>query len=188
MTLLSNMVYDKVIEGKFAILRAVRPEDADFILALRNNKEISKYLPPLRVTVEQQQAWISKQRNDNDSYYFIILDKAEKKLGTISVYNITDRHAEVGRFCSIGESVINMEAALLHNEFVFDILNLAYLDIWVYKGNQPVLSLNQGFGCKWEGESTDERGEPFLFGKLTKENFIKKSIKIKRNLSIINSV
>lgn len=182
------MVYDKVIEGKFCRLRAVVPEDAEFILRLRNDKEISKYLPPLNVTVEQQQVWISKQRNDSDSYYFLIMDKSGNKLGTISVYNIENGHAEVGRFCSIGSSVINMEAALIHDDFIFDILNLSYLDIWVYKGNKPVLSLNQGFGCKWEGENVDEHGEPFLFGKLTKADFYKKSVKIRKNISIIKEI
>lgn len=113
------MVYNKAIEGKFVHLRAVQPEDAEFILKIRNDKEISKYLPPLNITVEQQKSWISKQRNDSDSYYFIFTNNKGESLGTISVYNINNEHAEVGRFCSFGDSVQNMEAALLCDDFIF---------------------------------------------------------------------
>lgn len=179
------MVYDKVIEGKFVNLRAVNPEDAEFILKIRNDEGISKYLPPLNVTIEQQQGWINKQRSDTDSYYFIFEDKTGTSLGTISVYNIEDNHAEVGRFCSFGDSVQNMEAAYLFDVFIFNDLSISYLDIWVYKNNRPVVMLNQGLGCKWDGEKIDENGEPYFYGKLTKEDFFIKSIKIKRNLSII---
>ena len=38
------MVYYKAIEGKFVHLRAVQLEDAEFILKIRNDKEISKIL------------------------------------------------------------------------------------------------------------------------------------------------
>ncbi|WP_052574745.1 GNAT family N-acetyltransferase [Bacteroides intestinalis] len=182
------MVYDKIIEGKFVRLRPVMVEDAEFILCLRNDKDISKYLPPLNVTVKQQQGWINKQRNDTDSYYFIFEKKNGTPIGTISVYNIQETHAEAGRYCSIGDSVCNIEAALLIDDFIFDILNLDYIDSWVYKDNKQVVMQNQGFGCKWDGEAVDEHGEPYLYGKLHKEEFKRKSAKIRKNISIIKSV
>lgn len=177
------MIYEGVLEGRFVNLRSVREDDAEFILNIRNNPEISKYLPPLNVTVEQQRAWITKQRADEDSYYFIIEDRMSKSsIGTIGVYNIDGNHSESGRFCSIGNSIQNSEAALLNGEFVFDYLKLDYLDVWVYKGNKAVLAFNKGFGCVWEGEKEDENGEPFLYGKTTKENFAIKSMKIRKNI------
>lgn len=179
------MVYEGIIEGKFVNLRSVKEEDAEFILNIRNNPNISKYLPKLNVSVEQQKNWIAKQRSDKDSFYFVIEDKSSKVIGTISVYNIVNNHSEVGRFCSLGNSIQNSEAALLQDDFIFYYLKLDYLDIWVYKGNKPVLALNKGFGCIWEGENKDENGEPFLYGKLTKENYEIKSKKIRRNIEII---
>ena len=101
------MVYEGILEGRFVNLRPVTKEDAEFILGIRNNPEISKYLPSLNVTVDQQQSWIDKQRNDINSYYFIIEDKTKMRIGTISVYNIIENHAEVGRFCSFGNSIQN---------------------------------------------------------------------------------
>lgn len=179
------MIAEEILEGKFVNLRPVKEEDAEFILRLRNNPEISKFLPPLNITVEQQKNWITKQRRDDDSYYFIIEDKNNHPIGTISVYNICGDHAESGRFCSIGDSIQNSEASLLHCEFIFNRLNLDYLDIWVYKDNKPVLAFNKAFGCEWDGEDIDDKGLFFLYGKLTKLNFQHKSAKIKRNINRI---
>ncbi len=182
------MVFDNVIEGKFVNLRPVKEEDAEFILRLRNDPEISKFLPSLDVTVEQQRNWIGKQRLDNDSYYFIMEDKSNNPIGTISVYNIEDNHAESGRFCSIGNPIQNSEASLLHFDFIFNKLKLEYLDSWVYKENKPVLAFDQALGCVWEGEKKDENGIPYLFGKVTKDNFNIKSIKIKNKIDRLKSI
>lgn len=182
------MVYEGILEGRFVNLRPVTKEDAEFILGIRNNPEISKYLPSLNVTVDQQQSWIDKQRNDINSYYFIIEDKTKMRIGTISVYNIIENHAEVGRFCSFGNSIQNSEAALMLDNFIFQKLGVDYLDIWVYKDNKPVLALNKGLGCVWEGESEDKGGFPYLYGTLTKEGFEKKSQKIRTNLSKIKDI
>lgn len=182
------MVYDKVLEGKFVNLRSVKPEDAEFILRLRNTPEIIKFLPSLKVSVEDQRYWIINQMADKDSYYFIIEDKDNNPIGTISIYNIEDNHAETGRFCSIGNSIHNSEAALLCDDFAFGTIKLDYLDVWVYSGNKPVIAFNQALGCIWEGEKLDTYGEPFKFGKITKTNFNIKSIKIRKNIDRIKSI
>ena len=75
------MVYEGILEGRFVNLRPVTKEDAEFILEIRNNPEISKFLPSLNATVDQQQSWIDKQRNDINSYYFIIEDKTKMRIG-----------------------------------------------------------------------------------------------------------
>lgn len=182
------MVYEGILEGKFVNLRSVLEEDAEFILEIRSNPEISKFLPFLNVTVNQQQEWINKQRNDNCSYYFIIEDKTKKRIGTLSVYNIEENHAEVGRFCSLGDFIQNSESTLILNDFIFKKIGVDYLDIWVYKDNIPVLALNKGLGCEWKGENMDEKDIPYFYGVLTKEAFDTKSLKIRNNLSKIKSI
>jgi len=181
------MVYNGVLKGRFVNLRSVTEDDAAFILEIRSNPAISKYLPQIRITVEQQQAWITKQRVDSDSYYFIITDKEHNKIGTISVYNIFDGHAEVGRYCSIGDFVQNSEAVILHNDFIFNILFLNYIDGWVYKDNTHVLSLNKGFGYEVDGEALDKDGIPYFYGKITKQNYLLKSLKVRNNINKISS-
>lgn len=179
------MVYEGILEGKFVNLRSVREEDAEFILSIRNNPEISKYLPPLDVTVEQQKNWIAKQRNDDDSYYFIIEEKGSRRiLGTISVYDIVSNHGESGRLCSIGESYDSIEAMSLFNSFVFNILHLDYLTGWVIDENKTVSSLNKRLGYISNGRSVSKDGLECETLVLTKENYLLKARKIKE---IINS-
>ena len=43
------MVYEGILEGRFVNLRPVTKEDAEFILEIRNNPEISKYINTMRV-------------------------------------------------------------------------------------------------------------------------------------------
>lgn len=57
----------------------------------------------------------------------------------------------------------------------------------MYKENKPIISLNQGFGCKWYGENVGDSGELFLFGKMTKEDYEKKTLKIRKNISIVKA-
>lgn len=182
------MVCEGILEGRFVNLRSVTEEDAEFILEIRNDPEISKFLPSLNVTVNQQQGWINHQRKDSDSYYFMIEDKMNVSIGTISVYNIEENRAEMGRFCSFGNPIQNSEAALILDDFIFYKLGVDYLNIWVYKENETVLSFNKGFGCEWKGESKDEKGIPYIYGTLTKEGFEIKSQRIRTNLSKIKII
>ena len=160
-------------------------EDAEFILEIRNNPHISKYLPPLNVTVDQQRQWIAKQRADKDSYYFILETPDLTPIGTLSVYDIVDDHGEGGRSCSIGEPFANIEASVLLNDFTFNTLNLSYATIWVYEGNKSVLALNEAFGYEWTSEKVDSDGKPYKEGILYKEVYLKKREKIIKKLRII---
>ena len=140
------MFIESFIAGKYVNLRSVTVNDAAFILQIRNNPEISRFLPPLKVTIEQQQQWIEKQRNDNDSYYFLMEDKDGNPIGTTSVYDIKNGDAETGRLCSLGAPSSNVEACMMLHDFCFNIIGLTTLHIWVYEDNKPVINLNHSLG------------------------------------------
>ena len=53
------MIASHILEGKYVNLRPVEEEDSEFILSIRNDSSISKYLPKLNITVDQQKSWIS---------------------------------------------------------------------------------------------------------------------------------
>lgn len=179
------MVYEGILEGKYVNLRSVEETDAEFILSVRNDPRISKYLPPLNVTVEQQRQWISKQRADKDSYYFLLETPVGESLGSISVYDIVNETAETGRFCSFGDPAANIEACILLNDFCFDIIGIKTIHIWVYENNKPVISLNQSFGYEWVERKMDPNGEPYKVGILTKDKWQNKREKILKRLSLI---
>lgn len=179
------MFIDYKLEGKYVNLRSVTEDDGEFILAIRNDPRISKYLPPLNVTIEQQRQWISKQRADKDSYYFLIESKKGDALGNLSVYDIESDSAETGRFCSFGDPMENIETCVLFNDFCFDTIGLKSVHIWVYEGNKPVIALNQSFGYEWTEKKEDDRGEPYRVGVLTKDKWKETRVKILKKVHLL---
>ena len=179
------MYIDYKLEGKYVYLRSVTEDDAEFILKVRNDPRVSKYLPPLNVTVDQQRQWISKQRADSNSYYFILETPDLVPIGTLSIYDIVGDHGEGGRSCSIGEPAANIEASVLLNNFTFETLGLSYATIWVYEENKAVIALNEAFGYEWTSEGEDANGQPYKVGILRKENYLAKREKLLTKLRII---
>lgn len=164
------MIVEKALEGRFVDLVSASADDAKFILGLRNDATISKYLPKLNITVDQQIKWIEAQRDNLSSYYFVMKTKASESIGTFGVYDILDSHAETGRFASIGDSMQNVEAMVLLFDFVFHTLRLDYITCWVYSDNKSVLSLNTKFGYEWY-EAISEDGKPCVRGILTSARY-----------------
>lgn len=179
------MYIDYKLEGKYVTLRSVEESDAEFILSVRNNPRISKYLPPLNVTIEQQREWITKQRADKDSFYFLWLSPTDEPIGTISLYNMDGNHSEMGRVCSIGEPAANVEAFVLFLDFVFDYLKLDYTTGWVYEANKSVIALNNAFGMKWTTTGEDEKGNLYRNCIMTKDAYKGKRYNVLKKIRII---
>jgi RimJ/RimL family protein N-acetyltransferase len=140
------MVYKGVIEGRYVALRSATVEDAEFTLAVRQNPEFNKYLPRITNTLEQQKAWIQKQRNKDDDYFFVVWDKQCNRIGTISIYNIEGDHAEAGRLTMRGNAFQSIEAQLLSFRFGFNDLNLKTIVSYIYVENAGALRFTQQFG------------------------------------------
>ena len=67
-----------VITGKHINLRTVTTADAEFILSLRMDSGLNRYLSRVEGAIEEQQSWIEsyKEREAAGSeYYFVIEDK-----------------------------------------------------------------------------------------------------------------
>ena len=69
------MVYNGILEGKYVNLRSVEEKDAEFTLSLRQDPILTKYLPKLDITLEQQINWIRKQRVKEGDFYFLVENK-----------------------------------------------------------------------------------------------------------------
>ena len=175
------MFIDYKLEGIHTNLRSVKEDDAEKILKLRNDPRITDFLPPLDVTVEQQRQWITKQRSDKSSYYFIIEDKLGNCLGTVGFYDIEGDHAETGRYCCIGEVQHSVEATILQSDFIYDVVRLSYLTSWVYDDNKPVVSLTKNYGFECVGVSQADDGRSCCLFKQTREQYFKKREKIVTN-------
>jgi RimJ/RimL family protein N-acetyltransferase len=140
------MVYEGAIDGRYVTLRSATVDDAEFTLAIRQDPEFNKYLPSLNITLEQQRDWILRQRDKDDDYFFVVWDKSENRIGTISIYNIEGDHAEAGRLTMRGNAFQSIEAQLLSFHFGFNELKLKEIVSYIYAYNARALRFTQQFG------------------------------------------
>lgn len=149
------MVGSTIVRGTRVVLRLVKSNDAPFIVSLRNDPKNNTHLSSQRyLTIKEQRAWLVTEKMDETSLYFIILFQNEK-VGTISLYNISENlsKAELGRFiCSNSIYAIDAELTLL--EYAFNTLGLQQVLCRTKTTNKSVLSLHRNLFFE---DSTVER-------------------------------
>lgn len=176
------MVYNGILEGKYVNLRSVEEKDAEFTLSLRQDPILTKYLPKLDITLEQQISWIRKQRNLEGDYYFLIESKDGKNIGVIGVYDVKNDCAETGRIAVVGSSFESIEAQLLSFDFAFDVLKLEKTVNYVMADNAHALRFSQLFGSSSSEPYMDKDGHVRIDGVITKEAFFRSRNKIVKML------
>jgi len=155
------------IAGKHVLLRTAEEADAEFILKLRLNPKLNKFLNETDPSVEKQKAWISAKQRDPNDYHMIIQGLDGAALGVIAVYDIDykEKTFEWGRWI-IAENApyyAAIESALLVYHLAFDILNLELALFGVQLQNAKVISFHKQCGAKITKE--DEKGAYFSFSK-----------------------
>ena len=76
--------------NKYGIdVRFVEESDAEFILSLRTDPKLSRYLHATDNDVEKQRQWIRKykEREAHGKEYYFMYIKNENKLGVSRIYN-----------------------------------------------------------------------------------------------------
>lgn len=164
------MVYDKAIIGKLVDLKACEVEDAQFTLAIRQDPQMTRYLPRIDITLRQQQQWIKKQREEENGYFFVVWDKQGNRLGTFGIYDIEGNKGEGGRMALYGDSFQKIEAGLLMSEFEFEVLHLDYVIGWIEADNAPAIRWNKWFGAVLDKPEVDDRGRWIRRFQTTREN------------------
>lgn len=145
------------IVGKGILFRCVEKEDAEQILTLRNDPQLSLYLPPLNVTIEQQAEWIEKQRTREMEYYFAAIDKISGEvIGLSGLYDFkTDengrRTIEWGRFVIKQKSLGAAETSMLTHKFAFEQLNIDEVYGFSVEDNVPIQSFHRSCGLEDRG-------------------------------------
>ena len=79
------------VEGPNLILRLIRPEDADYVQALRTDPAYNRHLSEVRGTAEDQRSWIEgyKAREaDLRELYYVIERKDGTRCGLVRLYDI----------------------------------------------------------------------------------------------------
>lgn len=144
-------------------LRLVQESDAEFILSLRLNPKLNKFLSPVSNNVESQVKWIKEYKSAETlgiNYYFIIEDKQMGPVGMLRVYDINylDLSCEWGSWV-VSEnrpSYAALASMLLVYEFIFNELNLKLCRFRVDKANLKTINFHLRFGSKLIYETQDE--------------------------------
>ena len=168
------MVYEGVIKGKTVRLRSVEENDAEVTFKMRSDPEKSKYIHPMKGTVEDQRNFIRKQRDLPGDYLFLIEDLHGNPIGMKGVYNFNQEKNEVetGRFIGFGTQVQNIEALMLSFDFAFDVLKVDRIVMSALENNSMMLGIQKKFGVeftyrdRYEGLEYDN-----LHSVLTKEAY-----------------
>jgi len=152
------MVYEKPLIGVFVNLRSVKESDAEFILQMRLDEKLNKYLNPTPPGIENQKEWIRSQQSRKGDFYFIVNDnKSGNSIALASIYDIEGSNAEFGRWISRGNAVQNIETVLLLHDFAFNVLKMETVSTHVVKENKSVINFWKRFGAEYLEDVASER-------------------------------
>jgi RimJ/RimL family protein N-acetyltransferase len=173
------MVKKEKIKGRYVSLRSAELNDAEFTLTIRQNPEVTAYLPRLNTTIYEQIEWIKSQRKKENDYFFVVRDISNRQIGTISIYNIKEEVAESGRLAMQGNSMENIEAQLLALQFGFFDLNLKQIYCNIHHENIRAMRFIELFGAVRIEKSKLEDNQILTMLTINKHNFVKFEEKLK---------
>ncbi len=159
------------IIGKNVDLVEVKVADAEFILSLRQNPDLNKYLSFVDNDLKKQKQWLQKSIFNKNEYYYLIKNKKNTPVGTIRIYDIRNNVFCWGSWIILPEhrKYSSLESMFLLLKFAFFDLNLLETNFDVRKDNQKVIN----FHLKSGAVIIDEDSQNFFFN-YKKEYFLDK--------------
>src|SRR3972149_11319047 len=161
------MILEKNIVGKNILLRTAEDEDAEFILQLRLNPRLNKYLKKIDPSIENQKEWIRQKKKEKNDFHMIIQDLGGVKWGVIALYSIDYKNEtfDLGRWI-ISEKAplfVAIESIILLYHFAFDTLGLQSALFEARNDTLRVIVFHKNLGAKIIG--SDEKYVYFRFDK-----------------------
>lgn len=141
------MRHDIHIEGCSFRLRPIGDSDASFVVELRSNSELNRFLHTGALDVESQISWFQEYYERANDYYFVIERNADARPeGVISIYDILGGHGEWGRWILLPGSLAAVESAWLIYRGAFEYLDLDSLYCRTVAVNEKVVSFHDSCG------------------------------------------
>lgn len=139
--------------------RLVREEDAPFILKLRTDKKLSRFVHAVDDSLENQIEWIrnyKKREEKGMDYYFIYFSKG-RPIGVNRIYNITPEGSTGGSWiCDPDATVEESIATNFMQTEIEDAFEIPIGPFNVSKGNNQVLKYHLSMGAKIINENDNE--------------------------------
>jgi RimJ/RimL family protein N-acetyltransferase len=129
-------------------LRPVEVEDARFILSLRLDPDLSRFIGETSPRLDDQRQWILDQQHKPDDFYCLIESMSGASLGTIGLYDISDCSAEWGRWLLKSGTPAAIGSAFLLYQFAFERLSLLRVSCKTAFANTQVVSFHDGCGLR----------------------------------------
>jgi len=160
-----------VLEGRTINLRLVEVSDAEFILRLRLDERLNRFVSKVEDDLEQQRQWLRDYKlreRQGQGYYFIAESKDGEPYGTIRLYDFRGDTFTPGSWV-VKRGVaahVGVEAVLLMYEFGFSALGFTRARFDVRKDNQKSIRFHPRFGAR--AVRTDDLS---VYFEITKDEF-----------------
>ena len=157
-------------------VRFVEEQDAEFIIKLRTDPILSRFLHATDSDVEKQKEWIRgyKERERRGEDYYFIFFKDNNPVGLNRIYSIHETTFTTGSWLFSPDSPIecSVAASIMIRELAFEQMGFELEDGYdgVHVDNKQVYKFNKMIGLKETGRYTNESGE-FIRMQLTKADF-----------------
>lgn len=140
------------VEGTNLALRLIRPEDADYVHALRTDPVYNRHLSEVRGTAEDQLRWIEgyKAREaELRELYYVIERKDGIHCGLVRLYDIGADSFTWGSWILDHNKTRKaaLESAVLIYTVAFDLLGLLKAQFDVRRDNDNTLAFHRRFGA-----------------------------------------
>lgn len=135
--------------GDAFALRPAHIDDAEFILGLRTNPLLNRFLNPTSPRLDDQISWMLRQQDQQGDYLFIVERLTDtRREGVISIYNLDSlsRSAEWGRWVMSPGSVGALESAAMIYRVGFENLGLDMLYCRTIAENRRVVAFHTSCG------------------------------------------
>ena len=138
-------------------VRLADEEDSAFILSLRTNEHLARFLHQTSPDLEEQRKWMVayKLREQKGEDYYFIYSKEDVPFGVNRIYDIHDNIGTGGSWiCRPGTDVEDsMASLLLMRDIMFENLHLDYDKFDVRKLNKKVQKVHLLLGAERVGET-----------------------------------
>lgn len=174
------MILEKTLRGKYVYLRLADISDVVFTLKIRQDKTLNQFIHPVNNDLQKQIIWIENQRKKPNDYFFVAFDNNNLPCGTISIYNIIDDVAEIGRQVSCGNPIQTFEIANLCFDFAFFELKLSKLIAEVNINNTKIIKFAKLYNAIFKETFKNDMGLDAQHIEYTNENWKKTKVKIEK--------
>jgi RimJ/RimL family protein N-acetyltransferase len=142
------VIHNLTVDGYCYRLRPVTLDDAAFIVNLRTDSIRSKYINPISDDVSLQIDWLNCYFDRVGDYYFVVEHiESRKPEGLISLYDVSDRSAEWGRWIIETGSSCAIESAMLIYQLAFEHFSLESVYCRTLEVNGSVISFHDSSGA-----------------------------------------